>query len=53
MTKRVWIELKCPKCEKKWEIMSIDEHGLRAVDTEQRECTDCRMKGYRTGAIIK
>jgi len=53
MTKRVWIELKCPKCEKKWEIMSADAEGLRAIDTEQRECSNCRLRGDRTGAIIK
>lgn len=53
MTKRVWIELKCPRCEKRWEIMSIDEHGLRAVDTEQRQCSSCSVNGVRTGAIVK
>jgi endogenous inhibitor of DNA gyrase (YacG/DUF329 family) len=53
MTKRVWIELKCPKCDKKWEIMSADAEGLRAIDTEQRECPTCRIRGDRTGAIIK
>lgn len=53
MTKRVWIELKCPKCERKWEIMSIDAHGLSAADSEQRECGKCLVRGERTGAIIK
>lgn len=53
MTKRAWIELMCPRCEKKWEIMAVDAHGLSAVDAEQRECTECRIRGERTGAIIK
>lgn len=53
MTKRAWIELRCPRCEKRWEIMAIDAEGLRAVDTEQRACRDCKTNGVRTGAIIK
>lgn len=53
MEKRAWIELKCPRCEKQWEIMAADSQGLSAVDAEQRECADCRIKGVRTGAVIK
>lgn len=43
--KRPWMQMECPKCASRWEVMAIDSKGKRAVDSDQRICKLCKVQG--------